>query len=440
MYKTIRFRLEYLFRILQQKWYLLLIGILLGSSFYLFQKPVIKWVSTISSNSPSYGLVGLYQLDRLPPEIKNMLGQGLTKQLDNGKIEASNMVESWQITNDGRRHLFILKSGIYWHNHKELTSQDIDLYIPGVTIIRPDNRSLILETTTASATLPLLLSVPIFKKDIIGTNVWELTKYTYQEGYLKKLFLKNNQTGKSRIYTIYLNATDAILGYKMGEVNFLENLEQKPEINNWPNTQISPQLDTGKYIGVFLNSSKFDKKIRQALAYATPKTNDTKDRALNPINPNSWAYSDNVKRYDFSLSRAKELAKDAKIDKLQLLVNDRNLLPQATAIQEAWQNAFGIKVEIANLTSAPNADFDAILAYSTTTLDPDQYALWHSTQAKTNLTKLNSPRIDKLLEEGRLIDNFQKRKEIYAEFQKELLEESPAIFLFHPIMYNVQRI
>ncbi|MDD3998930.1 MAG: hypothetical protein PHR98_02415, partial [Candidatus Shapirobacteria bacterium] len=65
---------------------------------------------------------------------------------------------------------------------------------------------------------------------------------------------------------------------------------------------------------------------------------------------------------------------------------------------------------------------------------------WHSTQTKTNITKINHPPIDKLLEEGRQTFDQQERKKIYQEFQKILLEESPAIFLKYPILYTVSRI
>nr|MBP6989849.1 peptide-binding protein [Candidatus Shapirobacteria bacterium] len=69
-----------------------------------------------------------------------------------------------------------------------------------------------------------------------------------------------------------------------------------------------------------------------------------------------------------------------------------------------------------------------------------QYLFWHSTQKKTNITKINNPRIDKLLEEGRQTFDQQERKNIYQEFQKNLLEECPAIFLKYPIVYTISRI
>ena len=56
------------------------------------------------------------------------------------------------------------------------------------------------------------------------------------------------------------------------------------------------------------------------------------------------------------------------------------------------------------------------------------------------ITKLNNPRIDKLLEEGRQTNDQIERKKIYQDFQTYLLEEVPAIFLYYPTTYTVTRI
>ena len=47
--------------------------------------------------------------------------------------------------------------------------------------------------------------------------------------------------------------------------------------------------------------------------------------------------------------------------------------------------------------------------------------------------------LDKLLEDGRIISDLKKRKEIYQDFQKFLVEDTPAIFLSHPTTYTITR-
>jgi len=115
-------------------------------------------------------------------------------------------------------------------------------------------------------------------------------------------------------------------------------------------------------------------------------------------------------------------------------------LPLAEEIKTSWQNILEIPVSI-TIENQPNFDdYDTILTYGAITKDPDQYLFWHSTQTNTNITKLNNPRIDKLLEEGRQTNDQIERKKIYQDFQTYLLEEVPAIFLYYPTTYTVTRI
>jgi len=179
--------------------------------------------------------------------------------------------------------------------------------------------------------------------------------------------------------------------------------------------------------------------LRQALAYATEKPIDKNERALGPISPNSWAYNPNIKEYVYSQKRAKELFDKNKIETINLAVFDRRLLSVAENIKTKWKEILDIEVTV-SIETQLSSDYDAILTYASIPKDPDQYTFWHSTQTKTNITKLTDSRIDKLLEEGRQTYDSQERKKIYFDFQKFLLEESPAIFLSYPTKYHIIRV
>jgi len=56
-----------------------------------------------------------------------------------------------------------------------------------------------------------------------------------------------------------------------------------------------------------------------------------------------------------------------------------------------------------------------------------------------NLTRLKNPRIDKLLEDGRKSLDLDERRKIYFDFQKYLVEEVPAVFLYYPMTYTINR-
>lgn len=417
-------------------------GSLLGSSLFLTRKLIIRKLDSPEFKTDRFAQIGLYQINRLPPPILKKISYGLVTISPNGLPQASPIVEKYTISPDEKTYTFTLKRGVFWHNGKELDAKDINLEIPYTSSRIIDDLNFQLQLQSPFSPIMSILSQPLLKNDTIGLGDYKIENYTYQDGYLKSLALSNPSHQQNNLtYVFYPSAKDAILGFKLGEIDTIPNLTSQNDIPNWPNTKISSQINTSSYVAIFFNTAKFgDKKTRQALAYATPKNYAKKDRAISPIDPNSWVYTNQVKEYNFDPTHAQELFKGSKLNSIQLQVNDRELLSIASDIKSSWEKTLRLKVEIVTRTQTNLEDFDVLLALSEIPLDPDQYSFWHSTQTNTNLTKLSSPRIDKLLEDARQINNPQARKIFYTEFQKALLEESPAIFLFYPTQYSITRI
>jgi len=280
------------------------------------------------------------------------------------------------------------------------------------------------------------------KKGTLGLGQHQITKLTYQKDFIQTITLVDTQNNnKRKTYHFYDQEEKLIYAYKLGQIDSIVDISIVNDLSNWPNTKITPISNiNNNYIAIFLNTKKLDQKdLRQSLAYATPKTPNKEERCIGPVSPLSWAYNDSIKPYNFSPQRAKELFKNQNISEINLAVNNRKLLTLADQIKESWQDILGIKVNISIQNQIKTDNFEAVLAFAAIPQDPDQYEFWHSTQ-KNNITQINDPKIDKLLEEGRQTFDIQKRKEIYLEFQKILLEESPAIFLSYPVTYSIDRV
>ncbi len=208
--------------------------------------------------------------------------------------------------------------------------------------------------------------------------------------------------------------------------------------------KINKNTDTGKYIAVFFNTQDKllgEKNIRQALSYAINKDALGEARALSPISKDSWAYNSQVKPYLYDRDKAKDMIDDFKKNfKDDLVVNLTTspiLLLQAESITKDWE-AIGVKVNLQVISTLPN-DYQALLAIFDVPEDPDQYSIWHSTQTSTNITKYQNARIDKLLEDGRNELDLEARRKIYLDFQRFLVEDSPAAFLYYPTTYTIKR-
>ena len=241
------------------------------------------------------------------------------------------------------------------------------------------------------------------------------------------------------IFKFYPTERAAVLGFKLGEIDELTNITDLSEFETWPNINITPELHQDQFVAVFYNTKDQNlssKTFRQALTYAIEKPDD-KSRALGPLNPNSWTYNNQVKPYDYNLQKAKDLLEESKLTEVEIeLTTTFSQLPFAEKIKESWQK-LGIKTTVRVISALPE-DFQAFLASQEIPADPDQYTLWHSTQ-NGNITGYNDPRIDQLLESARKTLDLEERKEKYFDFQRFLVEDVPAAFLFHPTVYTISR-
>ena len=78
-------------------------------------------------------------------------------------------------------------------------------------------------------------------------------------------------------------------------------------------------------------------------------------------------------------------------------------------------------------------EFDAVVLGWSLALDPDQYSIWHSSQqgpGQFNFIGYSNPQVDRLLEQGRLQLDPDKRMTIYHRFAEILQEDSPLVYLY----------
>jgi peptide/nickel transport system substrate-binding protein len=132
--------------------------------------------------------------------------------------------------------------------------------------------------------------------------------------------------------------------------------------------------------------------------------------------------------------------KDRYLEFTLTTVNQPENVTIAAELQKEWQQ-IGAKVNLRILNiedtqiAIKNRSYETLLYGQILGYDPDPYPFWHSGQKVypgLNLTSLNNPEIDKLLEEARKTVDETKRAEKYQKFQKLMAESVPAIFLFNP--------
>jgi len=408
--------------------------ILVGLSIFLLQ-----YIPTYKSYT-RIGKVGRYTLNTLPPYILEKVSDGLVKQDEEGNYKGA-LATSWEISNDGKTYTFKIDKTKNWHDQKTLTPEDITYNFKEVTVEFGQ------ETITYTLQEPFspflsALTKPLLRQGKVGVGDYKITQIIESGGGLQSLTLSSSKDQLN--YKFYPTESSALTAYKLGEIDQVQGISYVPqEVLSEPTNLITPFLEDGKITVLFFNNNDAilnSKSTRQALAYSIPDKSFGKKRATSPISESSWAHNNNVKTYDFDLERAKTLLSidlpkgtNTKLE-LKTMLQYLNI---AEEIAEAWRSNLGLQVEVKVVAGITN-DYQVLLADYAPPLDPDQYSIWHSTQS-TNFTHYQNLKVDKLLEDGRRATDKKLRKEIYHDFQRFLLEDSPAVFLFQTTSSTLTR-
>lgn len=387
------------------------------------------------------GVVGRSRLTQIPEEVNKNLGSGLTVIGDNGKPQPG-IAKRWEILEDGEKYRFYLDENVQWSNGEPVELEDFNFQIGEVEVEKIEPNIFVFALPEPFAPFPSILSKPLIKDGLLTNGKYTIQDIETDGAYLRQIWLESDSDKK--IYRFYDTLSQAVTAFKLGRIDVLSSLFDAPELSEWPNVTAENNIKNDHYVAVFYNTNDSilggdgGKSIRQALSYAIEDKAGSGKRALTPINPSSWVYNPGVKDYDYNPARANELL-DEVPDQIELrveLATIPELLSKAEKIKSDWSEV-GVTTDIRVVASQPS-QFQAFLGMETIPADPDQYYMWHSTQ-ETNITGLQSPRIDKLLEDGRQTIDMEERRQIYIDFQRFLVEEVPAVFLYHPQSFKIQR-
>ena len=249
------------------------------------------------------------------------------------------------------------------------------------------------------------------------------------------------------------------------DVMIVDNLASIPQIDRSPNTLTYPVNQVNYYYVTPHHENPLfqDINVKRALLHAIDREAiiDSVLRgygavATGPISPALQAYHHpDVRTYAYDPEGAIALleasgwtrgadgvmTKDG--ERLSFVLDvgrNRDLEPISALVQDYWRD---IGVEVTLNTLEWNAyiqkvvvqrNYDATINWWITPADPDIYAYYHSSAAGTgfNLPGYRDATIDDLLERGRAEADVDARIAIYREFQEEVAEQLPYLFLWYP--------
>ncbi|MCR4324199.1 MAG: ABC transporter substrate-binding protein [Candidatus Curtissbacteria bacterium] len=397
------------------------------------------WSKMARSNVLTIGYTGSYTLEDVPAEILNLATEPLIAVDESGKPVPA-LASHWTVSEDGKTYVVFLKDNLRWHDDTPVEAKDIRIAIENVQITALNNKAIEFKLPNKISSFPNALNRPVFKAEsFYGTGHYRIVDLDRSDEIIQKISLapkdKNLPQVDIKFYQREDQLTEAI---KMGEVKSAA-VANASIFNSWPNLEVQRTVEEKEVITIFYNTEDpnlTSKELRQALTHAIDKSAFDGESASGPNSPSSWVYNDQVKRFDYNTGRAKELlAKSGSTNPTITLSVIGGFTDIANSIKEDWGD-IGVTTNIKEEKALPR-EFQALLAINEVSSNIDQYGLWHSTQKSTNITKFKNPRIDKLLEDARDTNDDEKRKELYQDFQRVLVDETPAAFLYHPYKYQV---
>lgn len=393
------------------------------------------------------GMVGTYTIDSLPQEILSKISKGLTKTEIDGTVKPD-IAEKWKIAPNGKAYAFILRKDIYFSDGTNLTSSDINYDFADVSVTRPDKYTIIFNLKDNYSPFLTTVARPIFKKGFVGVGDYLVKKIKLNGNFIESIELYSEKYHKALIYQLFYPTVSALkTAFLLGEVSRITNLPdlniENTTFNSFKNTIVLKKINQTKLVTLFYNTQDkvlSAKTLREGLSYTMPDNFDEGQRNSSPLPYFSYAnQGGNTTAQD--LEHAKLLIDKSGMatesGKISLTIDTLSKYEgTAKIIAEIWKK-LNIETKI-RVTSQIPASFQIFLGEFNVSPDPDQYVLWHSSQVN-NITHYNNARIDKLLEDGRKELDIQKRILIYTDFQKYLLSDPPASFLFFPYYYDVSR-
>ncbi len=449
-YKNTRYLYWLLFAFFKKNIQSLIISFLISLIFVIavfsFSPYIIRRFTT---DTHIIGMTGQFRPDSLPDEVLSKISNGLVYLNDRGEIIPL-LAESWSMGDGGASYRFVLKKDIVWSDGKQLTSSDINYSFKDVKIDREDDYIITYTLPKPLRIFPQFLTRPVVRYPLMGVaGTYRVDKLKLQDDAVSELRLTPlRDEYPVLVYKFYDTDTKLVQAYKLGEITQMSTTKASVAdiFVHYPNSEVEKIVDYSRLLALFFNmkdSLLKERDVRHAIAQSinTDELNDLGELATGPIPPNSWAYETDVKSYPYNPSATTKIFKKyiTASESAKLTITTYiDYLSTADTVKDQLEQV-GIQSQVEVLSGELPETFQLFLATMMLPKDPDQYFFWHSTQKKGNISSYRNDRIDLILEQGRNAGKLKDRRDLYSDFQKILVNDMPAYFLFYPYSYTISR-
>lgn len=408
------------------------------------------------------------------------------------------LAESWKILDGGRTYVFTLRQGVRFHNGRECVAEDIKYtferildpktgspgrasFVDVESIETPNRYTVAVHLKGPHAAFLSACASPfayIVPREVVeekghlrnvacGTGPFMLQSWTVgEEMVLVKnpdYFIKGEPRVDAIVFSVIPEESSRIAALRAGNVDMiaLDSPLSVRALKNDPAIQIISQQQL-PYVGLGLNCKRepfTDRRVRFALSWAIDRQAVLDACAFGyggvtgPIRPSckEWAIPvAQLPSYSPDKQMAKKLLAEAGLNKplsfkIMCSSGAEGLVEVAQAVQ-AQLREIGVKAELdlvewgTYIKRWKERDFDAFTCLNGSYPDPhDELYPKFYTGGPQNVYGFSSPKVDALLDKGKVTVDPDERKKIYNELQKILVEESPIINIYVGNQFHAAR-
>lgn len=429
--------------------------------------------------------------------VLELIYEGLLTYDDDLNLRPA-LAESWMVSLDGKVYTFKLREGVKFHDGSVLTAEDVKysferilnpntnspqrswlMVIDRIEIVSPFEVKFVLKEPYAPF-LELLAStgISIVPKDFeakvedpkvktLGTGPFKLAEFRsdfvrlirneeyWEEGlpYLDGVIIRQIPDPATLRAAVRTGQVDLIFGFGV-DVTAAGAFAGLPGFEVLSVPELSYSL-----LGIQNEREPFrDVRVRQALSLAIDRQQLIEivyfGRAAvgGPLPPSVAKWEplppSALPNYSPDINRAKQLLREAGYEGLSFKIMPIPTVPEALQIAQVIQDQLkriGVIVEIESVDFATflqrwrESDFDTFVSLNGGRPDPDLHLYRHVfSQGSTNVFKFNDPETDRLLQQGRTVSDFEKRKQIYRELQIRLADQVPFLFLAYADIFAIK--
>jgi len=327
---------------------------------------------------------------------------------------------------------------------------------------------------------PEQFSLSEFNREPVGAGPYRIDKIRRNSAGIITMYelksFKDYALGRPLIPKIeilfYNSASDIVSAFERGDIDAVSSVSAENEKRLRLGGATIKKLVLPRVFGVFFNQNKSevlrDQAVRKSLNLATDRKTLVREvlggygvALKGPIPRIILDPEENADEVRFNLEEARaelekagwktngdglrQKKKSAKENLTLALTiataNTPELVKSALMLKSMWQE-LGAKVELKffeigdlNQNVIRPREYESLLFGQIIGRDPDPFPFWHSSQRNDpglNIALYANKTADGLIEEARAENDAEKRKDKYADFQKEVEKDLPAIFLYSP--------